>query len=183
MFRKTILPFLLPSSFRLIYLPWACPTNDTYRNQERSVHHGPRRASLEQKHKCIATTVSSNATHISEFVKRNPYPHSLSGTLLFKGRKACVAARLGQLQVVWYYFKGILGKSIEHRGSEACMRITLRMIEKERMVVTSTNCLESRTNERWAFFYCEDRRLYRLRCKYDPRYYNELFSHLIFLVR
>lgn len=66
--------------------------------------------------------------------------------------------------------KGILGKSIEHHGSEACMRITLQMIKKERAVVSSTNCPESRMNERWAFFYyCEDRRLYRLRCEYDPR--------------
>jgi len=38
------------------------------------------------------------------------------------------------------------------------MRITLRMIKKERVVVSSTNCPESITNERWVFFfsYCED---------------------------
>lgn len=101
MFQET--PFLLPFFLHLIYLPWTCPGNDTYNAIRNAlVHHGLRRASLKQKHKCIAT-VSSNATHISEFVKRNPYPRSLSGTPLFKGREACVAARLGQLRVVFVW--------------------------------------------------------------------------------
>jgi len=104
-------------------------------------------------------SVLSNVTRVSEFVKLNPYPRSVWSIPLFKGRKACVGTRLGQLRVVFHVviLKETLEKSTKHRGSEACMRITLRMIKKERAVVSSTNCPESITNERWAFLsYCED---------------------------
>lgn len=45
----------------------------------------------------------------------------------------------GSYGLFFVIFKRTFGKSIEHRSSEACMRITLRTIEKERTVDSSTN--------------------------------------------
>ena len=112
---------------------------------------------------------SSDAIRVSGFVKRNPYSHSLLSSLLFKEQDARVV-RLGWGSYSFCpcsnTYKRILGKSIEHCGSEACVRThhaNERLERRERFVflINESFQAENKRDKNWAFFFfCEDRKSY-----------------------
>lgn len=125
---------------------------------------------------------SSDAIRVSGFVKWNPHPHSLQSSLLFKGKNACVARLLGAATafVRAVILKRILGKSIEHCGSEACVRayhVNKRLERRERFVflINESFQVKNKREKNGLFFFCEDRKSYYVVNMILDMYYKEIF--------
>lgn len=117
----------------------------------------------EHSHHGVFSLNSILAIRVSGFVKWNPHSHYLQALFFFRGKNACIARLLGTTTafVRAVILKRILGKSIEHCGSEACVRahhVNKRLERRERFVFLINESFQAKNKrEEMDFFFLSRR--------------------------